>query len=36
MGEMGLHAPPIDLPIDQDGQVQVAHRAEIALDVGAK
>ena len=36
VGETGLNTSPIDGPIDQYGQVIVAHWAEIAPDLGAK
>jgi hypothetical protein len=36
VGETSLHATPIDGSIDQYGEVIVAHRAKVPLDLGAK
>ena len=36
MSETSLNSSPIDGPIDQYGQVIVAHGTEIARDLGAK
>jgi hypothetical protein len=36
VGETGLNTTPIGGSIDQYGQVIVAHRTEIALELGAK
>jgi len=36
VSETGLNRSPIDGPIDQYGQVIVAHWAEITPDLGAK